>query len=104
MPTEIDPIVDNWYYHLDKGQRFYVVALDEENGFVEMQHFDGDLEEVELKNWYGMDIALGEAPENWSGPIDVGEVDDFGTEITDTKPRDWNEPLKEFREPDQNSS
>ena len=96
MPIETDPIVDNWYYHLDKGQRFYVVAVDEDAGIVEIQHFDGDVEEIELKDWYEMDIRPGEEPENWSGAMDIAEADDFGTEITDTKPRDWNEPLKEL--------
>ncbi len=101
MATEADPIVDNWYYYLGKGQRFYVVAVDEDSGIVEIQHFDGDLEEITLNNWYEMNIALGEAPENWSGAMDVGEQDDFGTEITDTQPVDWNEPLQQFRKPDQ---
>ncbi len=100
MPAEIDPIVDNWYYHQDKGQRFYVVAVDEEGGVVEIQHFDGDVEEIDLKEWYEMDIAVGEAPENWSGAVDIGEVDDFGTEVTDTRPSDWSEPLRQFTPPD----
>ena len=26
MPTDVDPIAGNWYCHLDKGQRFLVVA------------------------------------------------------------------------------
>ncbi|OGT20545.1 MAG: hypothetical protein A2V90_02355 [Gammaproteobacteria bacterium RBG_16_57_12] len=101
MPTEIDPIVDNWYYHEDKGQRFYVVAVDEDNGIVEIQHFDGNVEEIDLKDWYEMDIALSEEPENWSGAADVGEVDDYGTEITDTTPSDWDDPLQELRSPEQ---
>ena len=100
MPTENDPIVDNWYNHLDKGQRFYVVAVDEEGGFVEIQHFDGDVEEVSLEDWYKMNIELGEAPENWFGAVDVGEVDDLGTEVTDTQSGDWTEPLQEIRKPE----
>ena len=101
MPTEADPIVDNWYYHLDKGQRFCVVALDEDAGMVEIQHFDGNLEEISRDNWYEMDIKVGEAPENWSGATDIGEQDDFGTEITDTLPEDWDDPLQEIRQPEQ---
>lgn len=101
MSTDLDPIVDNWYFHLDKGQRFLVVAIDADRQSVEIQHFDGDLEEVDLNEWYEMDIAISEAPENWSGPIDVTERDDYGTEITDTRPEDWTDPLKEFRKPGQ---
>lgn len=54
---------------------------------VEIQYFDGDLDELDLDAWYGMEIELTEAPENWSGPLDVAELDDLGTEVTDTQPR-----------------
>ena len=82
MPTEADPILGNWYQHLDKGQKFCVVAFNEDEGLIEMQHFDGDLEEIDSDTWYQLDLEPIEEPENWSGPIDVGEIDDLGTEIT----------------------
>ena len=97
MPSETDPIVGNWYQRLDKGQEFQVVAVDEETGLVEMQHFDGDLEEMDLDTWCELEILPIEEPENWSGPVDVGEMDDLtGTEVTDTPPEDWTEPLDEI--------
>ena len=97
MPTEADPILENWYQHIDKGQRFRVVALDEDEGVIEIQHFDGDLEEIDVDGWYELDIEPIEPPENWSGPIDVAEIDDFGTEITDTSAEDWGAPLQEIK-------
>ena len=48
MPTESDPIVGNWYEHTDKGQKFEVVSLDEDNGAISIQYFDGDLDEIDL--------------------------------------------------------
>jgi hypothetical protein len=95
MPTENDPIIGNWYQHLDKGQCFQIVALDEKNATVELQHFDGDLEEVELEVWYTLDVEVCDEPENWSGPVDIGELDDYGTEITETTQEQWDEPLEE---------
>jgi hypothetical protein len=100
MKNDIEPIEGNWYVHLDKGQRFEVVTVDSERGLVEIQHFDGDLEEVSLEEWDEMPVELSEEPENWSGPIDVDEIDDLGTEITDTSKEDWSEPLSEFRQPE----
>jgi hypothetical protein len=96
MTTESDPIIGNWYCHLDKGQRFRVVAIDENKKTVEVQNFDGNLDEHEMKNWYQLEIEPCEAPENWSGPLDIENVDDLGTDITDTETSDWNEPLDEF--------
>jgi len=97
MTTENDPIIHNWYLHKDKGQQFMVVAVDNDKELVEMQHFDGDIEEISFSNWYDMDIEISTAPENWSGATDVGEVDDYGTEVTDTKAEEWNEQLEEIK-------
>ena len=99
MTTENDPIIENWYFHKDKGQRFMVVNIDEDNDLVEIQHFDGDLEEISFSDWYNLDIEISAEPENWSGAIDVGEVDDYGTNVTDTKPEESDEPLEEIRSP-----
>lgn len=99
MPNELDPIVDQWYVHLDKGQRFYVTAIQETDDSVEVQYFDGDLEEFTFEDWRELNVALSEQPENWSGAIDVAEVDDYGTEITDTQTDDWTEPGENFRRP-----
>ena len=96
MTTESDPIIDNWYYHLDKGQRFRVVAMDEKSQTVEIQYFDGNVDEHELEIWHQLNVEPCEAPENWSGPLDIGNLDDLGTEITDTSRSDWDEPSDEF--------
>jgi len=100
MENELEPIIGNWYMHQDKGQRFTVLAVDEERELVELQHFDGDIEEIGLAEWAEMQIALSEAPQNWSGSVDIQEVDDLGTEITDTSKEDWSDPLQEFRDAD----
>lgn len=97
MSTEADPIVGNWYEHLDKGQPFCVVALNEDDGTVEIQEFDGTMEEIDLDTWYTLDVEPAEEPENWSGSMDIAEVDDLGTEITETSVDDWKEPLREVR-------
>ena len=100
MPNELDPRIDQWYSYIDKGQSFYVVAIDEEDHAVEIQHFDGDLEEISFAEWRNLNIELSDEPENWRGALDIAEKDDLGTEITDTTGADWAEPGKEYRRPD----
>lgn len=100
MPNELDPIIDQWYAHLDKGQRFFVVAINEEENTVDIQHFDGELQELSMNEWRGLKIELSEEPENWSGALDIAEQDDLGTEVTDTRPEDWTEPGEDYRRPD----
>ena len=89
------PIVNQWYRHLDKGQRFFVTAVDEEEGTVEIQHFDGDVEEFDTSEWYQQKIEPIAQPEDWTGPVDDIERDDLGYSETDMTEEEWTEPLSE---------
>ncbi len=93
MGTEADPIIGNWYEHLDKGLSFEVVAVDEDSGTVEIQYFDGDLEEISLDVWYQQEISPREAPEDWTGVMDGVDTDDLGYSETEMGQEDWSEPL-----------
>lgn len=100
MANEIDPRIDQWYSHLDKGQSFYVIAINKEDKTIDIQHYDGDLEEISFAEWRGLNLELSEEPENWTGALDISEKDDRGTEITDTSGADWNEEGKDYRRSD----
>ncbi len=100
MINELDPRIDQWYAHLDKGQHFFVIDINEEKETVDIQHFDGDIEELSMDEWRDLQIELSEEPENWSGALDITEQDDLGTGVTDTLVDDWTEPGEDFRLPD----
>ena len=76
--SDVDPIIGNWYRNQETGNDFEVVALDEDAQTVEIQYFDGELEEFDLDAWYELPIDPIEAPEAWSGPFDEMEPDDLG--------------------------
>ncbi len=96
MSNDADPIVGNWYEHLDKGQLFRVVAVDELNETVEIQYFDGDLEELDLDNWMELDIEPAEEPEDWSGPVDALESEPLDND-DEADNESWGEPLRSKR-------
>jgi hypothetical protein len=75
MTTEADPIIGQWYHHLDKGQEFQVISVDETNGTIETQHVDGNVEEILADEWYEMEVELVATPEDWNGPIDEPEYE-----------------------------
>lgn len=75
MSYDLDPVVGNWYQHLDKGLDFEVVAVDEDNATIELQYVDGTLDEISLDDWYEMDLDPAEPPEDWSGPLDDEDAD-----------------------------
>jgi hypothetical protein len=94
MSHELDPVVGNWYRHIDKGQIFRVVSIDEDNDLIEIQQFDGDLEELDSAGWFELDLDLAEAPEDWTGPVDDVETDDLGYTDTAMTESDWRAPLE----------
>ena len=99
MTSPVDPVLGGWYKHLDKGYEFQVVAYDETDGVVEIQHYDGDVEALELNDWYQMELEQIEPSEDWSGPVDDFESDDVDYSDTEMFDDDWNEGLDEWPEP-----
>ena len=81
--SDADPIIGNWYRNQETGNDFEVVALDEDAQTIEIQYFDGELEELDLEVWYDLPIDPIEAPEDWSGPFDELETDDLGYDVDD---------------------
>jgi hypothetical protein len=92
MVQRIEPIVGEWYAHRDKGQLFQVVAVDADDGWVELQDFDGAVDEVDLETWRAMPLERAEAPEDWTGPVDDVEPDDVDGELSASAARDWRRP------------
>lgn len=72
------PNIEQWYCHLDKGEVFQVVGIDNQAGTIEIQFFGGDLDEIDLESWDAMALAHTEPPEDWTGPVDDVERDDLG--------------------------
>jgi Family of unknown function (DUF6763) len=88
--------IGQWYSHLDKGETFQVTAVDEKSKTIEIQSFDGDLDEIDDATWSALPLELTEPPEDWTGPVDDVEVDDLGYSDTEMKTRDWEAPLQPF--------
>lgn len=76
MTTELEPVIGDWYTNEEEAS-FEVVAFDEEEGLIEIQFFDGTVEEIDLESWYEMELSPREPPEDWSGPFDDLIPDDL---------------------------
>jgi hypothetical protein len=98
MTSEADPIIDSWYHHPEKAQKFKVTALDDHAATVEIQYFDGSIGELDLDTWYGLDIERIEEPEDWTGPMDNVEKDDLNPVGTEMRREDWESPYQEVDE------
>ena len=81
----------HWYRRLN-GNLFEVVAVDEDGSTVEMQHFDGTIEGLDLEAWQTIDIEPAQAPEDWSGSVDM-DPEDFSGNGNGEIPAGYHDPL-----------
>jgi hypothetical protein len=76
----IEPIVGDWYS--SHGQQFEVVAIDERERVVDVQHADGDLEEIDLDDWATRcragSLMQADGPEDSRHADDRDEDGDYG--------------------------
>ncbi len=86
--------IDQWYQRQDKGEAFLVTGYDDKSRTIEIQTFDGDVDEIDEEVWSTLPLEFAEPPENWTGPVDDVEVDDLGYSETDMTEADWSVPLQ----------
>ena len=86
------PVIGHWYRR-PNGALFEVVAVDEQDATVELQHFDGTIDEVELEAWPSLLLEQVRAPEDWTGSVDVDREDIINDDSGDL-PLGWHDPLE----------
>jgi|OpeIllAssembly_1097287.scaffolds.fasta_scaffold313336_2 hypothetical protein len=98
MTSAADPVVGEWYHMPEKAQQFQVVAIDHHADTIEIQYFDGAVDEIEIAAWYALDVEHIEEPEDWTGPIDNIEVDNLTPVGMEMRREDWAAPYDELLE------
>ncbi len=85
------PAIGNWFRR-PNGTLFEVVAVDEEDGTIEIQQFDGTIGEVEVDTWPQLLLVEVSAPEDWSGSVDMDPEDYVGRKESEM-PNGFHDPL-----------
>jgi len=84
--------VGNWYRDLDEKESFLVLSVDEDAEMIEIQHVDGDIEEIDLDTWAELDLDPTDEPEGWSGSeSDDDDDDDWDEDEEDDEDDDWDD-------------
>ena len=92
--TKPSPVIGEWYRR-PGGESFEVVAIDRDDRTIEIQYFDGTVEELEVEEWYESGIEASDPPEDWTGSLDVDAEDtenEYETEPGSSRP--WADPLQ----------
>ncbi len=92
--TNPAPVIGSWFRR-PGGDSFEVVAIDPDDRTIEIQYFDGTIEELELDEWLEDQIEASEPPEDWTGSVDV-EPEDTENEYEAEPGANgaWGDPLR----------
>ena len=88
MSRDYEPVPGQWYENLEEDESFRVLKVDEDAELVQIEHLDGEIEQLDLETWHEMDLEETEEPEGWAEPEDEDEDEDEDEEEED---EDWDE-------------
>jgi hypothetical protein len=87
----IKPVVGGWYRG-GTDELFEVVAIDDQDETIEIQYFDGSVTEIDFEAWNEQLrdelIEAANAPEDWTGAVDV-EAEDLDRDFEDVARPAW---------------
>ncbi|MFO1466619.1 MAG: DUF6763 family protein [Steroidobacteraceae bacterium] len=87
----LKPEIGEWYRGATNAL-FEVVAIDDEDQTIEIQYFDGTVEEMDFDAWNELlvdeSLEAADAPEDWSGSVDV-DSEDLDRDFEDTAQPPW---------------
>ena len=85
------PVIGQWFRR-PNGTLFEVVAIDEDDMTVEIQLFDGTIDEIDIERWPELLLTEVAAPEDWSGSVDMDPEDYTGSKDIEM-PNGYHDPL-----------
>ena len=88
------PIIGDWY-QTQEGELLEIVAWDPDEGTVEVQFYDGTIEEYDLESWELLETRPAEPPEDWSGSLDLMS-EDYGVDRDSPAGDNHQNPLDEM--------
>ena len=88
MAQQIQPMIGEWYKTVDDNA-FEVVAFDDNDGSIEIQYADGDVEELDVDTWVEMVAGPVEPAEEWSAGFNSLGNDEYRDVDIAVKTEDW---------------
>ena len=87
MSRDYEPVPGKWYEDLEEEESFRVLKVDEDAELIEIEHLDGEIEEIDLETWHELDLEPTEEPEGWAESEEEEEEEEEEDEDDD----DWDE-------------
>lgn len=72
MPTPLkEAAIGDWFATTLRQERFEIVAIDNDAATVEIQYYDGTVEDIDFASWPQLEAEIIAPPEDWSGAFDA---------------------------------
>lgn len=75
MSGQISAEIGHWYRPITNDGFFEVVAIDYDDQSIEIQYFDGEIEELDFTGWKALVPMESPPPEDWTGPYEIDRQD-----------------------------
>lgn len=90
------PSIGQWFRR-PNGSLLEVVAVDEDENTVEVQYFDGTIDEIDFEIWPEQFLVEVAAPDDWQGSYDM-DPDDYVGLAEGEMPPGFHDPLARAEE------
>ena len=91
LVDRVQPVIGKWYKRPGRSI-FEVVAIDDDERTIGLQHFDGTVDELDIESWDAAFIEIVEAPEDYSGSLDM-QARDYEAKQDGQTAQTWDDPL-----------
>jgi len=81
MAKGLNPVTGNWYQNQKTEKVFQIMSINQDDNTIDIQHFDGNIEEISFEDWFGMDLELAEPTEDWSGAYELEDDEKTDMEL-----------------------
>lgn len=88
--AKIVPKINDWYQDVREDEFFEVVAVDEQEGWIEVQYLNGEIGEFDFDTWEQMVLLSAQPPEDWRAAFEMADEDDDGSTFSMSN---WDDPL-----------
>lgn len=89
--VSLKPVIGQWYMNRS-GDVFEVVASDAAENTIELQYFDGTVDEIDDERWAIEVLEEIQPPEDYSGSLDITK-DDYEMSSQFIPKQDYQDPL-----------
>lgn len=88
--AKIAPKINDWYQDVREDEFFEVVAVDEQEGWIEVQYLNGEIGEFDFDTWEQMVLLSAQPPEDWRVAFEMADEDEDGSTFSMSN---WDDPL-----------